>query len=111
MDCLFCKIVAGKFPRASSTKTRKLSRFTISARRRRCTSGHPERHIPTLEHLTEADRPLAGHILFTAQRLAREQGCEEGFRVVMNCNDLGGQTVHHIHMHVLGQRQMHWPPG
>lgn len=71
----------------------------------------PKRHIPTLEHLTEADRPLAGHILFTAQRLAREQGCEEGFRVVMNCNDLGGQTVHHIHMHVLGQRQMHWPPG
>lgn len=55
--------------------------------------------------------PLAGHILFTAQRLAKEQGCEEGFRVVMNCNDLGGQTVHHIHMHVLGQRQMAWPPG
>lgn len=111
MDCLFCKIVAGKFPRASSTKTRKLSRFTISARRRRCTSWSSRKAHSTLEHLTEADRPLAGHILFTAQRLAREQGCKEGFRVVMNCNDLGGQTVHHIHMHVLGQRQMHWPPG
>ena len=44
---------------------------------------------------------LAGHILFTAQRLAEEQGCQDGFRVVMNCNDLGGQTVYHIHMHVL----------
>ena len=45
------------------------------------------------------------------QRLALEQGCEEGFRVVMNCNPKGGQTVYHIHMHVLGQRQMNWPPG
>ena len=56
-------------------------------------------------------KALAGHILFTAQRLALEQGCEEGFRVVMNCNPKGGQTVYHIHMHVLGQRQMNWPPG
>ncbi len=112
MDCLFCKIVAGEVPARKAPV-----HFLVI----------PKRHIPTLEHLTEADRPLAGHILFTAQRqadrplaghilftaqrLAREQGCEEGFRVVMNCNDLGGQTVHHIHMHVLGQRQMHWPPG
>ena len=44
-------------------------------------------------------------------RLAQEQGCEEGFRVAMNCNALGGQTVYHIHMHVLGKRQMTWPPG
>ena len=66
---------------------------------------------PALSLLALRGAEAAGHILFTAQRLAREQGCEEGFRVVMNCNDLGGQTVHHIHMHVLGQRQMHWPPG
>lgn len=111
MDCLFCKIVAGKFPRASSTKTRKLSRFTISARRRRCTSWSSRKGTFPPRAPDRGRPPLAGHILFTAQRLAREQGCEEGFRVVMNCNDLGGQTVHHIHMHVLGQRQMHWPPG
>ncbi|MBP3864026.1 MAG: HIT domain-containing protein, partial [Pseudomonas sp.] len=42
---------------------------------------------------------------------AKELGCEDGFRVVMNCNEKGGQTVYHIHMHVLGQRQMNWPPG
>lgn len=70
----------------------------------------PKKHIPTLNDLTEEDKALAGHILFTAQRLAVEQGCEEGFRVVMNCNPKGGQTVYHIHMHVLGQRQMNWPP-
>ena len=46
-----------------------------------------------------------------AQRLAMQERCAEGFRVVMNCNEQGGQTVYHIHMHVLGQRQMTWPPG
>ncbi len=70
----------------------------------------PKKPIRTLNDLTEDDKTLAGHILFTAQRLAKEQGCEDGFRVVMNCNELGGQTVYHIHMHVLGQRQMNWPP-
>ncbi|MBD8476102.1 histidine triad nucleotide-binding protein [Pseudomonas sp. CFBP 8770] len=71
----------------------------------------PKKAIRTLNDLTEDDKGLAGHILFTAQRLAKELGCDEGFRVVMNCNELGGQTVYHIHMHVLGQRQMNWPPG
>jgi histidine triad (HIT) family protein len=71
----------------------------------------PKKPIRTLNDLTEEDKGLAGHILFTAQRLAKELGCEDGFRVVMNCNELGGQTVYHIHMHVLGQRQMNWPPG
>ena len=68
------------------------------------------REIPA-KIIYEDDQVLAGHILFTAQRLALELGCEKGFRVVMNCNEEGGQTVYHIHMHVLGQRQMHWPPG
>nr|WP_194718434.1 histidine triad nucleotide-binding protein [Pseudomonas typographi] len=71
----------------------------------------PKQHIRTLADVTEQDIPLLGHIVFTAQRLAKELGCEEGFRVVMNTNEDGGQTVYHIHMHVLGQRQMHWPPG
>jgi histidine triad (HIT) family protein len=71
----------------------------------------PKKRIATLLDLQAEDKELAGHILFTAQRLARELGCEEGFRVVMNCNANGGQTVYHIHMHVLGQRQLHWPPG
>jgi histidine triad (HIT) family protein len=71
----------------------------------------PKKAIATLADLAQEDVPLAGHILYTAQRLAKELGCEEGFRVVMNCNEMGGQTVYHIHLHVLGQRQMNWPPG
>lgn len=71
----------------------------------------PKKEIVTLSDVTEADAPLLGHIFFTAQRLAKELGCDKGFRVVMNTGDDGGQTVYHIHLHVLGQRQMHWPPG
>ncbi|QAX81498.1 histidine triad nucleotide-binding protein [Candidatus Pseudomonas adelgestsugas] len=71
----------------------------------------PKKPIRNLNELTEGDKVLAGHILFIAQRLALEQGCEKGFRVVVNCNEDGGQTIYHIHMHVLGKRQMNWPPG
>lgn len=93
----------------------KMTRFspsTISPHKRRYIFWlSRKKPIRTLNDLTEDDKTLAGHILFTAQRLALELGCEKGFRVVMNCNEEGGQTVYHIHMHVLGQRQMNWPPG
>ena len=71
----------------------------------------PKKPIRTLNDATVDDKALLGHILFTAQRLALELGCEEGFRVVMNTNEHGGQTVYHIHLHVLGKRHMTWPPG
>jgi hypothetical protein len=105
------KSSTGKSRRISSTKMTRFWPSRTSPRGAGPFPGHPEKHIRTLNDLTEEDKALAGHILFTAQRLAVEQGCEEGFRVVMNCNPKGGQTVYHIHMHVLGQRQMHWPPG
>lgn len=112
MDCLFCKIVAGQIPARKLYEDDHVVAFhDIGPQAPVHFLVIPKRHIETLNHLTEDDRELAGHILFTAQRLAREQGCEEGFRVVMNCNELGGQTVYHIHMHVLGQRQLDWPPG
>jgi len=112
MDCLFCKIVAGEIPARKLYEDEQVFAFhDIGPRAPVHFLVIPKRHISTLLHLSEADNALTGHMLFTAQRLAKEQGCEEGFRVVMNCNELGGQTVQHIHMHVLGQRQMTWPPG
>lgn len=113
MDCLFCKIVAGDIPARKLYEDDDVIAFHDIAPQ---APVHflviPKKHIPTLHDLSEEDdKPLVGHILFTAQRLAEQLGCEDGFRVVMNCNDLGGQTVYHIHMHVLGQRQLHWPPG
>ncbi|MBP9956672.1 histidine triad nucleotide-binding protein [Geopseudomonas guangdongensis] len=112
MDCLFCKIVNGDIPARKLYEDDRVVAFHDIAPQ---APVHflviPKKHIATLNDMDEDDRALLGHVVYTAQRLAREQGCEEGFRVVMNCNEQGGQTVYHIHMHVLGQRQMHWPPG
>lgn len=110
--CLFCKIAVGEIPARILYEDDQVVAFHDIAPQ---APVHflviPKKHIATLNDLDTEDKLLAGHILFTAQRLARELGCESGFRVVMNCNEQGGQTVYHIHMHVLGQRQMHWPPG
>lgn len=112
MDCLFCKIIEGAIPARKLYEDELVLAFhDIGPQAPVHFLVIPKRHISTLNDLGEDDRGLAGHMLFTAQRLAAGQGCGKGFRVVMNCNELGGQTVQHIHMHVLGQRQMHWPPG
>ncbi len=112
MDCLFCKIVAGEIPARKFYEDDQVVAFhDIGPQAPVHFLVIPKRHIRTLNDLGEDDKGLLGHITFTAQRLARELGCEQGFRLVMNCNEQGGQTVYHIHMHVLGQRQMHWPPG
>jgi histidine triad (HIT) family protein len=113
MDCLFCKVVSGEIPvRLIYEDDQVLAFNDISPQAPVHFLVIPRKHIATLHELSETDdKPLAGHMLFTAQRLALKLGCQEGFRVTMNCNELGGQTVHHIHMHVLGRRQMNWPPG
>ncbi len=72
----------------------------------------PKQPIPTLNHLQPEQAPLIGKLVLTAQKLAQKQGiAEDGYRLVMNCNEHGGQTVFHIHLHVLGGRPMGWPPG
>jgi histidine triad (HIT) family protein len=112
MDCLFCKIVAGEIPARKFYEDDQVIAFhDIGPQAPVHFLVIPKKHIRTLNELGEEDKALLGHIVFTAQRLAREQGCKDGFRLVMNCNEQGGQTVYHIHLHVLGQRQMHWPPG
>lgn len=112
MDCLFCKIVANEIPARKLYEDEHVVAFHDIAPH---APVHflviPKKHISMLTDLTAEDTFLAGHILYTAQRLAKEHGCDDGFRVVMNTNEAGGQTVYHIHMHVLGQRQMSWPPG
>lgn len=112
MDCLFCRIVAGTIPARKLYEDDQVIAFhDIGPQAPVHFLVIPKKHIATLNDLDQDDEALAGHILYTAQRLAKEQGCDAGFRVVMNCNEMGGQTVYHIHMHVLGQRQMQWPPG
>ncbi len=72
----------------------------------------PKRAIATLNDATDADAMLLGKLTMAAARWARSEGfAENGYRLVMNCNRDGGQTVFHIHLHLLAGRQMHWPPG
>jgi histidine triad (HIT) family protein len=71
----------------------------------------PREEIRTHADLTEKHKELLGHMHLVAARLARENGLQEGYRLVINCNEKGGQTVPHLHFHLLGGRQMNWPPG
>lgn len=112
MDCLFCKIIKGDIPSKLIYEDDQVYAFhDIDPKAPIHFLVIPKKHIATLNDLQVEDELLVGHMLFTAQCLAKELGCQEGFRVVINCNELGGQTVYHIHMHVLGQRQLDWPPG
>ena len=71
----------------------------------------PKKPIPKLVDATPQDHALMGHLLLKVKQVAEEAGLEKGYRVVINTGDDGGQTVHHLHIHILGGRQMQWPPG
>ena len=72
----------------------------------------PKKHISTINDLQQEDKALTGKIILTAQSLAKQENIDEnGYRLVFNCNNDGGQEVYHIHLHLLGGRRMQWPPG
>jgi histidine triad (HIT) family protein len=71
----------------------------------------PRKVIPTHDAVTEEDRELLGHLHVVAARLAQQLGLQDGYRLVLNCRERAGQTVPHLHLHLLGGRDMHWPPG
>jgi len=71
----------------------------------------PRLHMPRLQDAHEEDAALLGHLLFVAKKVAAEQGLDKGFRIVINNGEHGAQSVDHLHIHVLGGRQMKWPPG
>jgi histidine triad (HIT) family protein len=71
----------------------------------------PKQVIVSIAEATEADTALLGHLLLTVKRVATQEGLEDGYRVVINTGKDGGQTVFHLHLHLLGKRMMAWPPG
>ena len=71
----------------------------------------PRQAIATHADLTEQDRDLLGHLHLVAVKLAKQLGLNDGYRIVVNCLDRGGQAVPHLHMHLMGGRDFHWPPG
>jgi histidine triad (HIT) family protein len=113
MDCLFCKIADGSIPATILYQDDKVVAFDdIHPQARHHKIIIPRKHIATLNDLKEEDNQLIGHMVQTATKLAKELNiADQGYRLVMNCNREGGQTVFHIHIHLLGGRQMAWPPG
>jgi histidine triad (HIT) family protein len=71
----------------------------------------PKRHVASLDHAVEQDALLLGRMLLVAKTIAAAEGCANGYRVVTNCGPSAGQSVWHVHLHVLGGRPMAWPPG
>lgn len=110
-DCLFCKMVDGDIkPDVVYQDESVLAFRDISPQAPVHILIVPNEHIETLNELK--DRDLAGKLLEVAIDLAKEEGlADEGYRTVFNCNKRGGQEVFHLHLHLLGGRQMNWPPG
>ncbi len=113
-DCLFCKIIDGQIPGVQKIHEDALSLGFLDIHPQAPTHALfiPKRHIATLNDATTEDRELLGHLVFSASKYAREKGfSESGYRTVLNCNKEGGQTVFHIHLHLLAGRSLTWPPG
>ena len=113
IGCLFCDIVAGKVPSKKVYEDETLVAIgDINPQAPVHLLIIPRKHIVSPAELKAEDRELVGDIFLLAQKLARDRGIEEGgYRVVANCNRDAGQSVFHIHFHLLGGRTMGWPPG
>jgi histidine triad (HIT) family protein len=112
MSCLFCKIVDGSIPSAAVYQDDRCYAFAdIHPHAPAHVLVVPRKHIASLADAEESDKPLLGHLLWVAAEIARTKGLGKGYRVVVNNGEDGGQTVDHIHLHILGGRSMHWPPG
>jgi histidine triad (HIT) family protein len=112
-ECLFCKMVSGALPVKRVHEDELCIGFPdINPQAPVHALFVPKRHIATVNELTSEDRELVGHLMLAAARYAREAGiADSGYRLVMNCNRDAGQSVFHLHLHVLGGRALAWPPG
>ncbi|RFA28214.1 histidine triad nucleotide-binding protein [Alkalilimnicola ehrlichii] len=112
-DCLFCKIVAGDIEPDTVLETDNVLAFRdINPQAPTHVLVIPKRHIESINALTAEDAALVGELYLAARAVAEKEGiAESGYRTVMNCGEGAGQTVFHIHLHVLGGRALSWPPG
>ena len=112
-NCLFCKIINGDIAAKKVYENEHIIAFNdINPKAPVHILVIPKKHIRSINELNSSDINLAGEIILAAKKIAKDQGIDsKGFRVVFNTNDDGGQTVYHIHMHIMGGRQMQWPPG
>jgi histidine triad (HIT) family protein len=112
-DCIFCQIATKQRPSQLLHEDEQCVVFRdITPKAPTHLLVVPKRHIAQLDGLTAADQSMIGHLIVTLTKMARQAGvADSGYRVVINCGAEGGQTVGHLHLHLLGGRAMHWPPG
>lgn len=113
MSCVFCKIANNEISSKKVYEDEHILAFhDIAPQAPIHILIIPKRHFSTILEIEENDKELIGHIFLTANNIAKDMGFnEKGFRIVLNCNRDGGQTVFHVHFHLLAGRTMHWPPG
>lgn len=113
-DCIFCKIVKGEIKSKYLLETEDLVAFNdISPQAPTHVLIIPKKHVKDISKFSasEEDKMLLGTLFQQATELAHQLGLANGFRLVVNTGDDGGQTVHHLHLHLIGGRQLTWPPG
>lgn len=113
MDCLFCKMINREIePDIVYEDDQVLAFNDINPQAPTHVLIIPKQHIATMNDIAEEDQALVGRLHHVAAKLASQYGfAEDGYRVVMNCNEQGGQTVFHIHLHLMGGRHFTWPAG
>ena len=112
-DCLFCKILAGDIPADIIYESDTVLAFRdINPQAPTHVLIIPRKHIATINEISDDDQSLVGSLYTAAREIAAAEGlADDGYRAVMNCNEGAGQTVFHIHLHLLGGRGFGWPPG
>lgn len=112
-DCIFCKIKNGEIPTNKVYEDDKVLAFNdITPQAPIHILIIPKEHIPSVNYINEKNAHIISHIFFVINKIARDMGLsDKGYRIVNNCGEHGGQTVEHLHFHLLGGRQLQWPPG
>ena len=111
-DCIFCKIASGEIPSKIVYQDDLVCVFEdLEPQAPVHLLCIPKKHISSIDEITPENADVISHIYLTISSLAKKLGLNEGYRVVSNCGEQGGQTVMHIHLHLIGGRKFCWPPG
>lgn len=112
MDCIFCKIARNEIPSQKLYEDDEIVAFNdLEPQAPVHVLIIPKAHISSANEITAENSDIIGKIFMVAAKIAKEQGLNKGYRIVNNCGEDGGQTVQHLHFHLLGGRKMHWPAG
>lgn len=112
MDCLFCKIIAGDIPSSKVYEDETVFAFRdIEPQAPVHILIVPKEHIASAKEINETNSAVVAHIFEVAAKIAKDEGLDDGYRIVNNCGDSAGQTVKHLHFHLMGGREFTWPAG